>query len=287
MNKEDAFVLILLEILYHPRSYMQILLDKFEVTSILRIYREDDLQGITSPPVYDNRYLVFFEDAKVFERCKGLIRYEFMFPVLRVETKSAMQDAVFFCRQNKIPYRIYNNEFSKEDALALIAANCTERVSDAFCKALLKHTKLSPMRILTALDVCSHVGYTVAAVEKYVDTWVYPGYRELIECLLGVSRSKAARQRVLQYLHSNRSWFSFIQKTLLGELDTVMVVYSAKSSGQLGPTQLLDFSDAKGIPRSSLMFALRLYDNVSVAEVVTLREFIKTADLLKVVLACT
>ena len=124
-------------------------------------------------------------------------------------------------------------------------------------------------------------------MEKYVDTWVYPGYRELIECLLGVSRSKAARQRVLQYLHSNRSWFSFIQKTLLEELDTVMVVYSAKSSGQLGPTQLLDFSDAKGIPRSSLMFALRLYDNVSVAEVVTLREFIKTADLLKVVIACT
>lgn len=279
---EQDFILLLLEVQNHPHSYLAKLVGQFEVTSVFQAHREDDLKKMTSKPVFDDRYLVVFTDVRVFQKCAPMLKYQLMFPVVHVETQSALEDAVFFCRQGNISYRVYKNEFTKEQARQFIVENSKERVSDAFCDKLLSYTKLSPMRIMTALAVCEQMGYTASTIEKYVDKWVYPDTRKLIECLLGVPRSKAARNSAISYLHANRGWYKFIRRTLLDELDVVLKVYTAKSEGQLAESNLLDFIDSNGITRARVMYALKLFDKVSVVDLVALREFLKTADLMTV-----
>ncbi len=281
---DSEFVLLLQEVLNHPHSYLTKLVAQFEITSVIQVHREDDVRKLTAKPVFDDKYLVLFDDVRVFQKCAPLLRFQLVFPVVHVETKASLDDAVFFCRQEDIGYRVYRNEFTKEQALEFIVSHSKEQVSDSFCKKLLSFTKLSPMRIITALAVCEQMGYTVSTIDKYVDKWVYPDTRKLIECLLHVPRSKAARNSAISYLHANRSWYRFVKRILLEELDVVLTVYSAKNAGKLVESDLLDFIDTNGITRARVMYALKLFDKVSIVDVVALREFLKTADLMDVVL---
>lgn len=281
---QEGFVLLLQEVAYHPRSYFTKLNGRFEVTSIVHVHGKDEVRRYTKPPMFDDKYLLIFEDLRVFENNKAYISFATMFPVLHVESLTQLEDAIFVCKEASIPYKVFKNTFTKEDAYALIQAQATEPVNDAFCKALVKQVGLSPLRIITAMGVCEQLGYKASIIERYIDKWVYPDTRKLIECLLGVPRSASAVRSSLLYLQLNRFWYRYVQKTLLEELEVILQVYKDKLAGKLSSEQLFAYVESEHITRARVMFALKLFERVGIPAVFALREFIKSASLMEVVL---
>lgn len=280
----EDFVLLLQEIKYHPNSYMDKLYAQFEVTSIVHISRKDELKKYTKAPLFDEKYLVIFDDLRVFENNKTYISFKTMFVILRVESASQLDDARFFCREHKLLYKIYRNMFTREEAMELIQKQATQQASDAFCKAVIKQTGLNPLRIITALSVCEQLGYSVEIIDKYIDKWMYPDIRKLIECLLGAPPSAAAVRASATYLLINRHWYRYVKKTLLEELDMLLDVYRDKLAGVVGSEDMLAYLDEKKLTRARVLYALKLFEKVSITSVFALREFIKSAQLMEVAL---
>ena len=108
----EEFVLILQEVGYHPNSYLTKLDSKFESPSIIRVTKKEELRRVTKPPLFDEKYLVIFDDLKMFQDNYAFLSLKIMFPVLHVETKTALDDAVFYMKERSIPYRIFCNLFS-------------------------------------------------------------------------------------------------------------------------------------------------------------------------------
>lgn len=280
----EDFVLLLQEVPYHPRSYLEKLNAQFEVTSIVSIHGKDDVRKYRKPPLFDDRYLVLFEDLRVFSDNKAYLSFNTMFPVVHLEAATQLEDAEFLCKEAGIPYKVFRNYFTREDAYALIQANATQPVSENLCKAIVRQVGLSPIRIVTAVGVCEQLGYKASVVERYVDKWVYPDIRKLIECLLGVPRSKSALRNALTYLHINRFWYRYVKRNLIDELDIILQVYKDKLDGKIGSDQLFAYIEETHTTRARVMFALRLYEHVGISSVFALREFIKYARLMDVVL---
>lgn len=284
MDSSKGFVLLLQEVAYHTRSYLTKLYRKFEITSVVHIHGKEELKKYNKGPIFDDRYLVIFENAKIFESNKAYLSFDIMFPVVHVETVSQLEDAEFICKELNISYKIFRNLFTRDDAFKLIQSHAGENVSDDFCKAVVKQVGLSPLRIITALGVCDQLGYTTKIIEKYVDRWVYPDTRKLVECLLGVPCSVSAVRSSLLYLQINRHWYRYVQKILLDELDTILQVYKDKLTGNLCSDSIFVYIESQHITRARVMFALRLFEKVSISTVFALREFIKTASLMEVAL---
>ena len=281
---ESEFVLLLQEVQFHPSSYISRLDQRFELPSILHITRKEELRIYTKPPMFDDKYLVIFDSLRVLQSNKAYISFKLMFPVLRVETEAQLNDAKFYCQEEGIPYKVFHNEFTRANAMTMIQTQASEPVSDAVMKAIIRQVGLSPMRIITAIAVCEQMGYTVSTVERYVDKWIYPDLRKLIECLLGVPRSASAVRSSIQYLHLNRHWYRYVKRNLLDELDFVMEVYKGKIQGELFEENLHSYSDEHHVTIARVMFSLKLFERVSITSVVVLREFIKNASLMDVVL---
>lgn len=282
--EDSGFVLLLHEVSFHPNSYLNRLSSKFEVASVVRVHRKEELRKYRKPPLFDDKYLLIFDDLKVFEDNKAYIYFETMFPVLHLETKSQVEDAEFMLKESKLPYKIFHNGFEKEDAYRMIQERSSEPVSDNFCKTLVRQVGLSPLRIMTALDVCEQLGYKVSVIERYVDKWIYPDTRKLIECLLGVPRNASAVSNALMYLQLNRYWYRYVQKTLLSELDIVLQIFKDKLAGRLSSENIFEYIEEEHITRARVMFGLRLFEKVSITTVFALREFLKSASLLEVIL---
>lgn len=279
-----GFVLLLQEVQFHPRSYITKLDRRFELPSILHITRKEELRTYNRAPLFDDRYLVIFESLRVLKDNKPYIVFQYMFPILRVESASQLEDAKYYCREENVPFRIYCNAFTKEDATAMIQEQATEPVSDSVIKAIIRQVGLSPMRIITAVAVCEQMGYNVSVVERYVDKWIYPDLRKLIECLLGVPRSASAVRNAIQYLHLNRHWYRYIKQSLLDELNFVLEVYRGKIEGELFEENVYGYADEHHVTIARVMFSLKLFERVSITSVFALREFIKNASLMEVVL---
>lgn len=275
-------MLLLHEVSYHPNSYIKKLSSSFEATSVVRVRGKDDLRKYSRAPLFDPKYLVIFEDLKLFTENKSFLNFSIMLPVLHLESKVQLGDAEFVCKEFDIPYKVYSNEFSRDDAYALIQSEASQPVSDSVCKAIVRQVGLSPLRILTAVGVCEQLGFKVSVVEHYIDKWVYPDFRRLIECLLGVPRNKSSVRRSLMYLHVNRYWFRQVRKRILEELEYILEVYKDKLLGKLGQDQLFSYIEEKQTTRSRAIFALGLFEKVSLSTVFALREFIKSADILEV-----
>jgi len=206
-----------------------------------------------------------------------------MMPVLRVENRSQLDDAMFYLNEAKVPYRIYHNDFKREDAIAFVHSQSRERVSESFCKAVVAQVGCSPLRIMTAIGVCDQMGYSVATLQKYVDKWVYLDKRKVIECLLGVPRSGAAVRSAALYLQNNRHWYKSVAKDLVEELSTILQVYKDHLDGTLRSDTMFEYVEEKQMTRAQVTYALSLFERVNIATVFALREFIKTASLLEVV----
>lgn len=280
----SEFVLLLREVAYHPKSYMTKLASQFEISSVVRITKKDGLRAYAAPPLFDEKYLVIFEDLHLFKDAYSQINFKTMFPVLLIEGKDALEDAKFLMTEKKIPYKVYYNEFTRDMAYELVRDNASEEVSENFCKAVVRQVGLNPLRIITAVGVCSQVGYTTAALEKYVDKWVYLDVRRLIECLLGVAESNAAYRHAMLYLYHNRHWYKSVKKRVIDELDEILDLYKAKLAGELRGSNVLNYVETHGITRSRVVYASKLFERVSIATIVALREFVNTASLIEVVL---
>lgn len=280
----ENFVLVLREVAYHPKSYLTKLVSQFEVTSVVHVRQRDELRKYSKSPLFDEKYLLIFEDLKLLVDNKPFIVFETMFPVLHVESVGQLEDAQFVLNELGLPFKVFNNVFTREDAYAFIQEKASEHVSDSFCKAVVRQVGLSPIRIMTALGVCEQVGYKESVLESYVDKWVYPDVRKLIECLLGVPRSKSAIRKSLLYLKLNRYWYRYVQRTVLDELDTLLKVYTDKIQGRLSSDSIFAYTESEHVTRSRVMFALGLFERVSITSVFALREYMKIAPLMDVVL---
>ena len=281
---DGDFILLLQEPRFHPNSYLTHLTDRFEVTSILHVVKKDELRHFQKPPLFDHKYLVIFEDIRAFEENHVFIRFPTMFPVVLTETRGQLDDTVFFCKEKEIPYRIFYNQFTREDAVNMIQSHAREPVSDAAITAIIRQVGLNPMRIITAMSVCEQLGYTKAVVEKYVDKWIYPNTRQLIECLLGANETAAAARRSIVYLHTNRYWFSHVRRTLLDEIQSLIDIYKDIIEGVITPSSMFEYLTKKRVTRSKVMWAYKLFDHVSIVKLFSLRENLKTISLMELVL---
>lgn len=279
------FVLILKEVSYHPSSYITKLKGMFEDPSIITVNKKDGLKHYRKRPMFDEKYLVIFEDVKRLKENLDDIRLGIMFPIVVVQNDSQVDDARFICTAAKVRYKIMNNEFTASDAFHLIQREASEEVPESICKAIVSQVGLNPMRIITAVSVCEQVGYTKSNIEKYVDKWMYGNVRGVIECLLGVARSKKAIKNSLLYLYINRHWFNTVRKNIITELDAILAIYKDKLEGELSDTTMIDYIETKHIPRARVEYASRLFDKVSIASLFKLREQVKVVSLLDLILS--
>lgn len=280
----EDFVLLLQEVAYHPNSYLTKIMKNFELTSIVQITKKEELRKYSKPPLFDEKYLILFEDIKIFSENKAFLSFKLMFPVLHIESATALDEAIALCRESDIPYKIFRNAFLREDAFSFIQEKASVPVSDKMCKAIVRQVGLNPIRITTAVGVCEQLGYKESIIDRYVDKWIYPDVRKVIECLLGVPRNRSAVRNALMYLHLNRFWYKYTKRVLLDEIECIFQVYRDKLDGKIGSDQVFSYIEASNITRSRVMFALSLYERVSISSILVLREFIKTATLLELVL---
>lgn len=282
---EKNKVLLLQEPALHPNSVLVQLRDKFEKPSILHIVRKEGLRGYTKPPVYDENFLVIFEDCKTFEANLESLNLEFMFPVVLCPSKAALDDGREICRVKQIPYGVYQNKFKKEDAAALIRSLTKQKVTKDFCDTLISRVGLSPQRIISAVMVCEQVGFTTSNLSKYVDKYVYIDLYDVIESLLGICSSRAQQMRAAVYLHMNRPWYkNYTQGRLVSELDTLIQIYRDLIDGSLTPYTMQEYQDSNRIPRYRVMYAIHLYETICITKLLALRQFLSSASILEVAL---
>lgn len=282
--ESSKFVLLLWEVQYHPNSYVAKLCGHVETPSVLRITRKEELRKYKVPPLFDRRYLVLFESLRCFEDNSAYLDFKIMFPILQVETKGQLDDAIFFFQEKNIPYQFYHNDFTKEDARLFVRQLAKSDVSDTFCKAVVSHVGCNPIRITAAVNTCDQLGYSVRVLHRYVDKWVYLDRRKLIDSLLGVAKSRATVKTAYFYLQMNRNWYKSVVKSLVGDLDLILQIYQDRISGDLRDSNLFDYIETNKVTRSQVIHALSLFDKVSITKVILLREFLKQASIMDVVL---
>lgn len=280
------FVLLLREVRLHPDSYVQKLTSQFELPSILRIARKDELKKYTSgTPIFDNKYLVLFDSLRAFESNIAHLKFDSMLPVVCLDTAGSVEEAKMVCNQKDLKYYVYYNEFTKKRAVQLIVQNATVNVSDSMCNLIISHTGLDPTRIMIAVNICEQSGYTKSVVERYIDKWTYPEVRKLLQCMFGLHLSAKAKRRVYRYLYNGRFWYPSIRKRMLSEIEQILEVYKAKMEGKLDNQGLLEYIEQEGWNRSQVLFTLDLFEKVSIATIIAVRETVKTASLMEIVCA--
>lgn len=279
----DDTVLILQEVALHPHAVLTRLEDCFEKPSIIHVVRRDGLRGYTKPPIYDDKYLVVFEDTKVFESSASLIRLEFMLPVVLSRGKSMTDDLKEVCKDKGIPYSVYVNAFTKEVAYDFIRDLASVRVTEDFCKTLVRRVGLSPQRIISAIMVCEQVGYKTANISKYVDKYTYIDVYDVIESLLHICRSKAQVKRAALYVHLNRFWFHrYTRNNLIAEVDTLVKVYRALLDGSLTAYTMQEYELSEHVSRYRILYSIELFERINLNELLALRQFLSDASILEV-----
>lgn len=280
---DSTGVLLLQEAPLHPNSVLSGLRPRFEKPSIVNVTKRDVLRAYSKPPIFDEKYLVIFEDYKAFEGNAAYIRFGFMFPVVICSRRSALEDSIDLCKTKSIPYKVYVNAFEKEDAMSLIRDLASEEVSDNFCKVLINRVGLNPQRIISAVMVCEQVGYKTSNISRYIDKYTYIDVYDVLESLLQVCKSRAQIKRAALYVHTNRLWYKrYTRVTLVKEMDTLIQIYYDLIDGVLTPFTVQAYIEEKRIPKYRVMYAIDLYSQKSLVELLSLRQFLSTASILEV-----
>ena len=285
MTMDLDFVLILQEVSYHPNSYITKLKGFFENPSVIVVSKKDALKNIKKKPMFDERYLVLFEDIRLFKANMDDFKFSLMFPVVVVPSAVQVEDVRFLCGAGKLRYKIMVNEFTKAHAYSLIQSEASEEVSQSICDAIISHVGLNPIRIITAISVCEQVGYKKSNIEKYIDKWTYTDLRSVIDCLLGVPKSKKAIKNALLYLYLNRHWFNTVRKNLISEVDAVLKIYKDRLDGVLNDSTTIEYIEINHVPRARIHYANSLFSKVSISALFRLREQLKSASIFDLTIA--
>ena len=278
-------VLLLQEVPLHPHSVLKRFEACFEKPSIIRMVKKDGLRQYTKPPIFDDRYLVVFEDLKVFESCISSLRFDIMLPLVLCSGKNMTELAKEACQDKDVPFVVYVNVFDKDAASDLIQELASTEVSESFCQALIKRVGLNPQRIISAIMVCEQVGYKTSNISKYVDKYTYIDIYDVIASLLHNCKSAAQVRRAALYLHLNRLWFHrYTRKNLLTEVNILIKVYRALLSGELTAYSMQEYEQSERISRYRLLYTIDLFEQVNLNELLALRQFLTDASLLEVVM---
>lgn len=282
---EQGYILVLREPPLHPHSYLCKLEESFEKPSIAHVYGRDGLRAYMTPPVYDDKYLVIFENPRALESNLAYLKYDIMFPVVVCGTKGELEDMRYLCKSKGLTYKVFENKFEKQDAIDMIMELATEEVPKTFCEALVSRVGLSPKRIISAMMVLEQVGYKTVNISKYVDKYRYTDIYEVIESLLGICKSGAHRRRVALFLHQNRLWYDkYTKKSLLREVDLLLKLFSDITDGTLCEYTLHEYVEKEQVSRYRALYAVDLYESVPYATLLSLKMFLEKAKLLEVVL---
>lgn len=283
MDEVSKCVLIVQEQAMHPQSVVDYLTARFEKPSVLNIREKDALKSLSSPPVYDDRYLLLFDNLKVFEGNIPFIRASYMFLVVLCVSKSMREDAVAICQEKSVDFEVYVNEFNKSDAKLMIRSLASESVSESFCDSLVSRVGLSPQRIISAIMVLEQVGYKTSNITKYIDKNIRIDVLDVIESLLHICRSRAQVKRAALYIHLNRMWYNrYTRAVLLKEVDSLIQLYQDFLNGTLTSYNVSDYSETHRISRHKIVYAGNLLEKKSLLDLLSLRRFLADASILEV-----
>lgn len=282
-SSPEPYLLILQEVNLHPNSYLTKLEGAFEAPSIIHVHSREGLRKFNTPPIYDAKYLVLFEDKRTLESNMGSIHLESMFPVVLCSSKSRVDDVRYLCKDKGMPCRVFVNEFRQADGIALVHELATEEVSEAFCKALVSRVGRNPKRIISAMMVCEQVGYKTSNITKYVDKYSYVDMYDVLESLLGICKSMAQRTRAALYIHQNRFWYNkFARPSLVKEVELLQKLYGDITDGVLTEYTISEYAEAERVPRFRALYACNLYEKVPLVSLMSLRQFLEKASILEV-----
>lgn len=275
--------MIIQEVNLHPNSVITRIEKSFEKPSIIHIVSSEGLRGYSKPPIFDRKYLVIFDNIRVLESNLGYLKFDIMFPILHCETRSAVMDAKALLQDKGVKFSIYISPFEKEDAKALIYKLADTDLPDTFCTSLIKRVGLYPQRIVDAVRVCEQVGFSKQALTQYVDKYVYIDVYDLLETLLGISKSEAQRKRASLYLHLNRFWYtSFTRDNLVKEVGLVLELYEDWLSGEVTNYTIREYTEKKSVTRYRVLYVRDLLTRISLTELLSLQQFLSKASLLEV-----
>lgn len=283
MELKTERVLILREVELHPHSVLSKIEGAFERPSIIHVVTRDAMRQYTKHPIFDDKYLAIFDSVKIFEANIPTLKLDVVFPVVHCTSRSASDDAKLLCQEKGLPFSMYFNPFEKSDAYDMVRDLASEKVTEEFCKTLVKRVGLHPKRIVSAVMVCDQVGYTTASLSRYVDKNIYIDIYDVIESLLGICRSGAQVKRAGLYVHMNRVWYTSHTRTrLVKEVDTLLKIYRDFLSGVVTSFSIHDYVDSAHVSRYRVLYTRDLMERVSLTELMTLRYFLETATALEV-----
>lgn len=281
-------VLILQEVGLHPDSVLARMEKAFEKPSIVHVTGKDTLRSYTQRPLYDQKYLIIFDDIQIFKSNLGYIKLNLMLPVVVCRSKSAVDDVKEECDSKSVPCKIYRNEFSKKDAMDLVRNLASEELSEDFCKKLVNRVGLNPERIISAITVFEQVGYDTRNINRYVDKHIYIDVHDVIESLLGICESRAQIKRAALYMHLNRAWYwSYTRKNLVKEVELLIKIYRDFLDGTVSSSNLHDYSDKEHISRYKILYVRDMLETVGLSELLCLRDFLNNSNILEVCLRLT
>lgn len=280
-----SFILLVQEDDMHPEPYLSTLINKFESLSILRIYKSGALEDIKTRPMFDDRYLIIFENVAALKNNTLYIKFDYMFPVL-VSNKTEIEKAAEICTQKSIKFKIYKHLFEKEDAVALICNLANERektITTSFYEELIKTVGLSPKRIVSAMSVLLEMDLTPANIKKYIEKYNYISNLDIILCLLGIPKNKRHLKRVALYLNKNRHWYrKYIKPSLIEDIDSILYLYQCIIDGTLTINNASSFENTD-IKQKLILFTIELFNKKTLVEVLYVQKLLHTGDILDVV----
>lgn len=265
----------------HPYSILSELVSKFERQSVITVDK-NVLKTLKTKPLFDSKYLLLFYSYKLLMDNISMIKFDFMLPVLVCSNKSSLQDAISVMKSSKISFKVYSNEFTREQAMRYIVSIAGD-ISDSLCNAIISQVGLNPIRIMSALDILSTTGFSEANLKKYVDKYIYNSSRDLIEVLLGVSKTKRQRRRAAVYLSSQRYWYDkYTKKMLLDEVGEYIKVFSDIINGKLRPDTTLSYSIDNSMQLSKVRYLYDLYNIVPLSKLIEIETLLKVGTILEI-----
>lgn len=255
--------------------------------NVIQVNHATQLSNYKSKPIFDKKYLFIIEDYYTFEQIYQSLNLKLIFPVFLLRRSSEEPLLKNLLHSAAIPYYIYDNPFTKEDAIHLLLCSAsTEDMNDDIIKKILSKTGLSPKRILEAAMILNAVGYTTANISKHLDRNVFVSNMDILDVLLHYPKmSKSKYTAVLNYLMTYRnSYRSYIKKELLKELELYITVYSDILNGVVSEKGVTNYiTGMSSLNSYKYMHILELFTLKSINQLKVVKHFIEQSSFLQFV----
>lgn len=117
---DHNYILIIKELEKHPNSFIPKIKDCFESINVVYVNYTTQLSNYKYNPLFDKKYLFIIEDYYIFEQIYKSLNLKLIFPVFLLRRNSDELLLKSLLHAANIPYYIYNNPFTREDAVHLL-----------------------------------------------------------------------------------------------------------------------------------------------------------------------